>query len=160
MSRAGLATDAFFVAFRIPNLLRRLFAEGAFSQAFVPVLGEYKQRQSPEETRALLDSVATLLFLALVLAAALGVLGAPLIIYVSAPGFADDPDKFALTVQLLRITFPYILFISLVALAAGILNTWSRFAVPALTPALLNVSFIVAALFFAGRFDPPVLALA
>jgi len=157
---AGLATDAFFVAFRIPNLLRRLFAEGAFSQAFVPVLAEYKARQSPEDTRTLLDCVATVLFLALVVAAALGVVGAPLLVTVSAPGFADEPAKFALTVTLLRITFPYILFISLVALAAGILNTWSRFAVPALTPALLNVSFIVAAVFFAGRFDPPVLVLA
>jgi len=157
---AGLATDAFFVAFRIPNLLRRLFAEGAFSQAFVPVLGEYKARQSAEDTRTLLDSVATMLFLALVVAAALGVAGAPLIVHISAPGFADEPEKFALTVELLRITFPYILFISLVALAAGVLNSWSRFAVPALTPALLNVSFIVAALFFAEHFDPPVLALA
>jgi len=157
---AGLATDAFFVAFRIPNLLRRLFAEGAFSQAFVPVLSEYKQRSSPEETRTMLDCVATVLFLALVVAAALGVLGAPLLVMISAPGFTDEPAKFALTVSLLRITFPYILFISLVALAAGILNTWSRFAVPAFTPALLNVSFIVAALFFAQRFDPPVLALA
>ena len=157
---AGLATDAFFVAFRIPNLLRRLFAEGAFSQAFVPVLGEYRSRQTEDETRALLDSVATMLFLALVAAAALGVLAAPLVVYVSAPGFAADPHKFALTVTLLRITFPYILFISLVALAAGILNTWSRFAVPAVTPVLLNVSFIVAAAFFAEHFDPPVLALA
>ncbi|MDX1376369.1 MAG: murein biosynthesis integral membrane protein MurJ [Burkholderiales bacterium] len=157
---AGLATDAFFVAFRIPNLLRRLFAEGAFSQAFVPVLGEYKARASAEETRALLDCVTTVLFLALVIAAALGVVAAPLIVTVSAPGFADEPEKFALTVRLLRITFPYILFISLVALAAGVLNTWSRFAVPALTPALLNIAFIVAALFFADRFDPPVLALA
>jgi len=157
---AGLATDAFFVAFRIPNLLRRLFAEGAFSQAFVPVLAEYKARQSLEDTRTLLDSVASVLFLALVVAAVLGVLGAPLIVTVSAPGFADEPDKFALTVALLRITFPYIVFISLVALAAGILNTWSRFAVPAFTPVLLNVSFIVAATFFAERFDPPVVALA
>ena len=157
---AGLATDAFFVAFRIPNLLRRMFAEGAFSQAFVPVLSEYKARQSPEETRSLLDSVATLLALALVAAGLLGVVGAPFIVTISAPGFADEPEKFALTVQLLRITFPYILFISLVALAAGILNTWSRFAVPAFTPVLLNVSFIVAAAFFAEHFDPPVLALA
>jgi len=157
---AGLATDAFFVAFRIPNLLRRLFAEGAFSQAFVPVLGEYRARQSAEDTRTLLDCVASLLFVALVLAAALGVAAAPLIVHISAPGFADEPEKFALTVALLRITFPYILFISLVALAAGILNSWSRFAVPALTPALLNVSFIVAAAFFAEHFDPPVLALA
>jgi putative peptidoglycan lipid II flippase len=158
--RTGLATDAFFVAFRIPNLLRRLFAEGAFSQAFVPILGEYRSRQTPDEMRAMLDSVATLLLLALVAAAALGVLAAPLIVYVSAPGFAADAGKFALTVSLLRVTFPYIVFISLVALAAGILNTWGRFAVPAFTPVLLNVSFIVGAAFFAGHFDPPVRVLA
>jgi putative peptidoglycan lipid II flippase len=160
MFGAGLATDAFFVAFRIPNLLRRLFAEGAFSQAFVPILAEYRNRQSPEDTRTLVDCVSTLLGVALVIAAALGIAAAPLIVYVSAPGFAADPDKFELTVSLLRITFPYIVFISLVALAAGVLNAWSRFAVPAFTPVLLNVSFIVAAAFFAERFDPPVLALA
>ncbi len=157
---AGLATDAFFVAFRIPNLLRRLFAEGAFSQAFVPVLAEYKNRHSLEETRSLIDGVATVLFVALVVAAALGIAIAPLIVYVSAPGFAADPGKYELTVSLLRITFPYILFISLVAFAAGVLNTWNRFSVPAFTPSLLNVSFIVAALFFADRFDAPVTALA
>jgi putative peptidoglycan lipid II flippase len=158
--KTGFATDAFFVAFRIPNLMRRLFAEGAFSQAFVPILGEYRNRQSPEETRALVDCVASVLLVALVVAAALGVAGAPLIVYITAPGFAADPAKFALTTTLLHITFPYILFISLVALAAGILNTWSRFAVPAVTPALLNVSFIVGAAFFANRFHPPVLVLA
>jgi len=157
---AGLLTDAFFVAFKIPNLLRRLFAEGAFSQAFVPLLGEHKQKKTFEETRSLIDAVATLLFLALVLAAALGMAAAPLIVYLTAPGFAAEPGKFELTVQLLRITFPYIVFISLVALSAGILNTWNRFSVPALTPALLNVSFIVGAAFFADRFDPPVLVLA
>ncbi|HWM41438.1 MAG TPA: lipid II flippase MurJ, partial [Burkholderiales bacterium] len=157
---AGLLTDAFFVAFKIPNLLRRLFAEGAFSQAFVPILGEYKNKTSPEETKSLTDAIATLLFLALVVAAALGVALAPFIVYLTAPGFADEPEKFAVTVQLLRITFPYIVFISLVALSAGILNTWNRFAVPAITPALLNVAFIVGAAFFAGHFDPPVLVLA
>jgi putative peptidoglycan lipid II flippase len=157
---AGLATDAFFVAFRIPNLLRRLFGEGAFSQAFVPILAEYRNRNSHEDTRALADCVATVLLVALVVTAALGVALAPLIVYLSAPGFAADPGKFSLTVALLRITFPYILFISLVALAAGILNTWNRFAVPAATPALLNVSFIVAAAFFAEHFEPPVLVLA
>ena len=157
---AGLATDAFFVAFRIPNLLRRLFAEGAFSQAFVPILAEVRNREGPEETRALVDSVATALFLALVLTAALGMALAPLVVYVSAPGFAAEPGKFELTVAMLRITFPYIAFISMVALAAGVLNTWSRFAVPAFTPVLLNVSFIVGAAFFAERFDPPVLVLA
>ena len=156
---AGLLTDAFFVAFKIPNLLRRMFAEGAFSQAFVPILAEHKNR-NPGEVRSLIDGVATLLCLALVVAAALGVAAAPLIVYVTAPGFAADPGKFGLTVALLRITFPYIFFISLVALAAGILNTWNRFSVPAITPALLNVSFIIAALFFAEHFDPPVMALA
>jgi putative peptidoglycan lipid II flippase len=157
---AGLATDAFFVAFRIPNLLRRLFAEGAFSQAFVPILAEVRNRESPEATRSLVDSVSTALFLALVLTAALGMILAPLVVYVSAPGFAAQPGKFELTVTMLRITFPYVVFISLVALAAGVLNTWSRFAVPAFTPVLLNVSFIVGAAFFAGFFEPPVLVLA
>ncbi|HVL36661.1 MAG TPA: murein biosynthesis integral membrane protein MurJ [Burkholderiales bacterium] len=156
---ASLATDAFFVAFKLPNLLRRMFAEGAFSQAFVPILAGTRQGSSPEETRTLIDAVATLLFLALVAAAALGMAAAPIIVYVTAPGFAADPEKFGLTVTLLRITFPYILFISLVALAAGILNTWNRFSVPALTPALLNVAFIVGAVFFAEHFDPPVLVL-
>jgi len=157
---AGLATDAFFVAFRIPNLLRRLFAEGAFSQAFVPVLAEYKNRQSHEETKTLVDGVATALFLALVLAALIGVILSPLIVYLSAPGFTADPAKFDLTVRMLRITFPYIAFISLVAFSAGVLNTWNHFSVPAITPALLNVAFIAAALGFADYFDPPVVALA
>src|SRR6266446_6157057 len=157
---AGLFTDAFFVAFRIPNLLRRLFAEGAFSQAFVPVLAEHKNRTSPEETRVLIDGVATILFVALALAAVLGVAISPWIVYLSAPGFASDPAKFELTVLMLRICFPYIACMSLVALAAGILNTWNRFAVPAITPALLNVAFIVAAVFFAKYFDPPIVALA
>src|SRR5882672_2786233 len=157
---ASLATDAFFVAFRIPNLLRRLFAEGAFSQAFVPVLAEHKNKGSPEEVRSLIDGVATLLLVALVVVAALGMAAAPIIVYISAPGFVADPAKFDLTVTLLRITFPYIAFISLVALSAGILNTWNRFSVPAITPALLNVSFIVGAAFFAGRFERPVMVLA
>ena len=157
---AGLATDAFFVAFRIPNLLRRLFAEGAFSQAFVPVLSEYRTRRGDSETKLLVDRTATLLTLVLLAATALGVAAATLIVYVSAPGFAASPAKFDVTVAMLRITFPYILFISLVSLAGGILNTWSRFAIPALTPALLNLSFIFAALFFAPYFDPPVMVLA
>jgi putative peptidoglycan lipid II flippase len=156
---ASLATDAFFVAFKIPNLLRRMFAEGAFSQAFVPILAEHKNRD-PQGVRTLIDSVATLLGIVLVVAALLGMAAAPLIVYVTAPGFAADPGKFGLTVDLLRITFPYIVFISLVALAAGILNTWSRFAVPAIAPALLNVAFIAGAAFFAERFDPPVMVLA
>src|SRR5687768_12259800 len=105
---AGLATDAFFVAFKIPNLLRRLFAEGAFSQAFVPILAEYRNRSTPDDARSLIDAVSTLLLVALVLAAAIGMVAAPLIIYVTAPGWHDDPDKFALAVSMLRIIFPYI----------------------------------------------------
>ncbi|MCZ7563616.1 MAG: murein biosynthesis integral membrane protein MurJ [Burkholderiales bacterium] len=157
---AGLATDAFFVAFRIPNLLRRLFAEGAFSQAFVPVLAAHKAREGEQATRLLVDRVASLLFLALVAATALGVLAAPAIVYVSAPGFAASPAKFELTVTMLRVTFPYILFIALVSLAGGVLNTWSRFAVPALTPTLLNLSFIAAALVAAPYFEPQAMVLA
>jgi len=157
---AGLATDAFFVAFRIPNLLRRLFAEGAFSQAFVPVLSEYRTRRGDSETKLLVDRTATLLTLALLAATALGVAAATIVVYVSAPGFAATPAKFDLTVAMLRVTFPYILFISLVSLAGGVLNTWSRFAVPALTPTLLNLSFIFGALFLAPYFDPPVMVLA
>ncbi|HXZ54156.1 MAG TPA: murein biosynthesis integral membrane protein MurJ [Burkholderiales bacterium] len=158
--KTGLVTDAFFVAFRIPNLLRRLFAEGAFSQAFVPVLSEYRTRRGDAETKLLVDRTATLLALALLAATVLGVVGAPVVIYVSAPGFAAAPEKFDLTVAMLRITFPYILFISLVSLAAGVLNTWSRFAIPALTPTLLNLSFIVGALYAAPYFDPPAMVLA
>jgi len=157
---AGLATDAFFVAFKIPNLLRRLFAEGAFSQAFVPILAEYKNRRGEEATRTLVDHVTGVLGIALLLVTVAGVLAAPWIIAISAPGFAATPEKFQLTVDLLRITFPYIVFIALTALAGGILNTWSRFAVPAFTPVLLNLSFIGFALFAAPWFDPPVKALA
>ena len=157
---AGLATDAFFVAFKIPNLLRRLFAEGAFSQAFVPILAEYKNRRGERETRLLVDHVAAFLALALFAVAVIGVVAAPLVIYVSAPGFAATPEKFELTVSLLRVTFPYIVFISLVALAGGVLNTYSRFSVPAFTPVLLNLSFIGFALLAAPHFDPPVKALA
>jgi len=157
---AGVATDAFFVAFRLPNLLRRLFAEGAFSQAFVPILAEYRNKREPEETRRLTDHVATLLFLVLLAVTLIGIAVTPVLIYISAPGFAADAAKFDLTVALTRIAFPYILFISLVSLSGGILNTWSRFAVPAFTPVLLNLSFIGMALFAAPYFDPPVLALA
>ena len=157
---AGMATDAFFVAFRLPNLLRRMFAEGAFSQAFVPILAEYRNKRGPDDTRRLADHVATLLFLVLLAVTLLGIALTPILIYVSAPGFAADAAKFELTVELTRIAFPYILFISLVSLAGGILNTWSRFAVPAFTPVLLNLSFIGMALFAAPHFDPPVLALA
>ncbi len=156
---AGMATDAFFVAFRLPNLLRRMFAEGAFSQAFVPILAEYKNKRGETETHRLVNHVASALGLAVLLVSILGAIASPLIIYATAPGFSADASKFELTVQLTRITFPYIFFMSLVALAGGVLNTWSRFAIPAFTPVLLNLSFIAMALVAAPYFDPPVLAL-
>ena len=123
MFGAGLATDAFFVAFKIPNLLRRVSAEGAFSQAFVPILAEYKSKRTAAETHALISHVASLMGVFLVLVTIAGMLAAPLIVGITAPGFAKDAPKFALTVELLRITFPYIVFISLVSLAGGVLNT-------------------------------------
>ena len=157
---AGMMTDAFFVAFRLPNLLRRMFAEGAFSQAFVPLLAEYRNRQGEAATKQLVDRTATLLTVVVALVALLGIIGAPLLIYLTAPGFSADTAKFDLTVAMTRITFPYILFMALVALAAGILNTWSRFALPAFTPVMLNLAMIGMALLAAPWFDPPVLALA
>ncbi|MBL7635862.1 murein biosynthesis integral membrane protein MurJ [Atlantibacter hermannii] len=157
---AGMATDAFFVAFKLPNLLRRIFAEGAFSQAFVPILAEYKSKQGEEATRLFISYVSGLLTLALAIVTLLGIIGAHWVILVTAPGFVDTADKFALTEQLLRITFPYILLISLASLAGAILNTWNRFSVPAFAPTLLNISMIGFALFAAPYFHPPVLALA
>ena len=156
---AGMATDAFFVAFKLPNLLRRIFAEGAFSQAFVPILAEYKNQQGEEATRTFIAYVSGLLTLVLALVTALGILAAPWVIWVTAPGFADTPDKFALTSALLRITFPYILLISLASLVGAILNTWNRFSVPAFVPTLLNVAMIGFALFLTPYFDPPVMVL-
>ena len=157
---AGVAMDAFVVAFRIPNLLRRLFAEGAFSQAFVPVLGEYRSRNGDEQTRAFAAHVLGLLAAALFVATFIGIVAAPAIVYLTAGGFAKDADKFALTVTMTRICFPYIFFISLVSFAAGLLNTYGAFKGPAFTPVLLNVSFIAFALFAAPHFERPIVALA
>lgn len=157
---AGVATDAFFVAFKLPNLLRRIFAEGAFSQAFVPILAEYKQTKSPEATRLFAQHIAGLLTFILILVTAAGILAAPWVIYISAPGFSKEMDKFELAVTLLRITFPYIFWISLSSLVGSILNTYHQFTVPAFTPTFLNISFIVFAVWLAPYFHPPVLALA
>ncbi|MCJ1884803.1 murein biosynthesis integral membrane protein MurJ [Pseudomonas sp. LA21] len=159
MFGAGMATDAFFVAFKLPNLLRRIFAEGAFSQAFVPILAEYKTQQGEEATRTFIAYVSGLLTLILALVTALGMLAAPWVIWVTAPGFVDSPEKFELTSALLRVTFPYILLISLASLAGAILNTWNRFSVPAFVPTLLNVSMILFALFLTPYFNPPIMAL-
>jgi len=161
---ASAGTDAFFVAFRIPNFLRRLFAEGAFNQAFVPVLSEYRSKQRDEgsiaATKALIDRVAGTLGGTLALITLVGVLAAPLLIWLFAPGFGDDPQKRALAVEMLRLTFPYLFFISLTAFAGAILNTWNRFAVPAFTPVLLNLSLIGSALYLAPQFTEGRMAVA
>lgn len=157
---AGMVTDAFFVAFKIPNLLRRISAEGAFSQAFVPILAEYKTQRSHNDTQALINHVATLLGLFLIVLTIVSMLAAPWVVQISAPGFAADVTKFDLTVDLLRITFPYIFFISLVSLAGGVLNTYGNFSIPAFTPVWLNLSFIAAMLVIAPYFDNSIRVLA
>ena len=157
---ASVYTDAFFIAFRIPNLLRRLFAEGAFSQAFVPILAEYKNQQGEEKTRDLTNHVATVLAWVLLATTIVGIIAAPAIVLLFASGYAGDTQAYSLAVVMTRIMFPYILFMSLVALAGGILNTWREFRVPAFTPVLLNLSFIAASLFLAPHLAEPVYALA
>ncbi|WP_132257697.1 murein biosynthesis integral membrane protein MurJ [Paucimonas lemoignei] len=157
---ASAYTDAFFVAFRIPNLLRRLFAEGAFSQAFVPILAEYKNQRGETATKELADHVATILVWALVLTSLAGILAAPTVVYFIATGLKEEGDVFQTTVTMTRIMFPYIGFMSFVALAGGILNTWREFRVPAFTPVLLNLAFIAASLFLAPHLKQPVYALA
>ena len=142
---ASAMTDAFNVAFRIPNLFRRLFAEGAFSQAFVPVLAASKIQNGDEHTKLLIDRVATLLTWALLLTCAVGVAAAPVLVWAMASGLKQDPRGFEAAVFMTRWMFPYIGFMSLVALSSGILNTWRRFAVPAATPVLLNIAMIAAA---------------
>lgn len=157
---ASAGADAFFVAFRLPNFLRRLFAEGAFAQAFVPVLTEYRAQREVGEVRDLVSHVAGALIGVLAVVTVVGVVAAPVLIAVFAPGFLSDPAKYALAVEMVRITFPYVFLISLVAFAGGILNTYGRFAVPALTPVLLNLCLIGAALWLAPVLDIPVVALA
>ncbi len=154
------ATDAFYVAFRIPNLLRRLFAEGAFSQAFVPMLSQVKEQEGAERTDEFIGNVFSLLAAAVLATSMLGVLFAPAVIWVIATGFSEHPETFDLAVLLTRFMFPYIVFMSLVAFAAAVLNTWKHFAVPAFTPVLLNLSFIAFILLLADRLEQPVWALA
>ena len=150
---ASALTDAFNVAFRIPNLLRRLFAEGAFSQAFVPVLAAAREKEGEDATRQMIHQIATVLVWALTLTCVLGVLAAPVLVYAMASGLKQSPEGFEAAVVMTRWMFPYIGFMSFVALAAGILNTWKRFAVPAATPVLLNVAMISAAAWGAPWFE-------
>jgi len=157
----AVALEVFVLANQIPNLLRRLFAEGAFSQAFVPVVAEYQAKRSEKDVRELVNAVAGTLGGVLAVVSILGVIVAPAIVFVCAPGFrAKGEGQFALAVEMLRWTFPYLLFVSLTALAAGVLNTYRKFALPAFAPVVLNVVMIVFAAFLAPYFDRPVLALA
>ena len=157
---ADAGTDAFFVAFKIPNFMRRLFAEGAFSMAFVPVLNAYKTKHSFPELKNFIDDVSGTLGAVLLFVTILGVLGAPVLILIFAPGFVGETDKQQMATEMLRLTFPYLMFISLTAFAGGILNTYDRFGVPAFTPVLLNVSLIACALLLAPEMEQPVFALA
>ncbi len=149
---SGTSADAFFVAFRIPNFFRRIFGEDAFAVAFLPVLSDYRANRSARETQAFVDRMAGRLGAVLLAVSLLGVLAAPALVTLVAPGFRlQDPERFRVTVECVRIVFPYVFFISLVAMAGGILNTWRRFAVPAATPVLLNLCLISAA-FVLPRF--------
>lgn len=157
---AGNGADAFFVAFKIPNFMRRLFAEGAFNQAFIPVLSEYATQRTKAEVRELLNAVSGSLAVVLALITAIAMLAAPWLVWVFAPGFGRDPEKLAMTADMLRLTFPYLLLISLTAFSGSVLNTWNRFAVPAFTPVLLNVSLIGAAVLATPLMAEPAMALA
>ncbi|MEM1404562.1 MAG: murein biosynthesis integral membrane protein MurJ [Pseudomonadota bacterium] len=152
--------DAFFIAFKIPNFLRRLFAEGAFSQAFVPVLAECREEGGAAAVRILIDRVAGALGGILLLLTVVTIAASPVVAAVFAPGFVGQPEKFSVTADLIRITFPYLMLISLTGMCGAILNSYGRFAVPAFTPVLLNVSLISAALVAAPHFEEPVFALA
>lgn len=156
---ANASTDAFWVAFRIPNFMRRLFAEGSFSVAFVPVLTEYKEKKSHEELRELVSRTAGTLGAILLVVTALGVFGAAWVTRGFAPGSIDEPEKFALTTDLLRLTFPFLLFVSMTALAGGVLNSFNKFALPALTPVVLNVCMIAGALWLSPMLDVPIMSL-
>lgn len=153
-------TDAFFVAFKIPNFLRRLFAEGAFAHAFVPVLSDYKAYGTAAALKAFIDKTAGTLALILMSVTLIGIAAAPILVLLLAPGFAGQGAQYDLSVQLLRITFPYLLFISLTAFAGAILNAHGKFAIPALTPAFLNLSMIAAAIWLSPLMSQPIAALA
>lgn len=161
MFGASPAMDAFLVAFRIPNFLRRLFAEGAFSQAFVPVLAGVREQEGDAAARRLVGEAAGTLGGVLLVVSALGMIAAPAFVSVFGAGFIGKPGgEFAMATEMLRVTFPYIFFIALTSLAGGVLNTYGRFAVPAITPVFLNLSFLVFALFLSPMFDEPVYSLA
>jgi putative peptidoglycan lipid II flippase len=157
---AGMASDAFFVAFRIPNLLRRLFAEGSLTIAFVPVFTEYLTKDGESIAFLFARSAIRLISILLAAAAVVGILLTPLIVRIMAPGFMASPEKLELTITLTRFMFPYIFFIGLVALCMGILNALGHFAAPALAPVMLNLAMIVSVLFLSPHLQNPVYGLA
>ncbi len=157
---ATIVMDAFIVANRIPNMLRRFFAEGAFSQGFVPVMARYRADNSHADAREFVDAVAGTLGLVLFMVTLIGVIAAPLLVLLVAPGFVGDDGRFELATVMLRFTFPYLLFISLTAFAGGVLNTYGRFAAPAFTPVILNVALIAFALWLSPQLAQPGMALA
>lgn len=157
---ASAGADAFFVAFKIPNFFRRLFAEGAFSQAFVPVLAEAKEKRGKQAVKHLVDAISFRLGGILLVLTAFGVFGSSLWMMVFAPGFIDDPAKFKLASDMLSVTFPYLMLISFVAFSSAIMNTYNQFAVPAFTPVFLNLSLISFAIWVSPLLDVPVMALA
>ncbi|HLE16647.1 MAG TPA: lipid II flippase MurJ, partial [Syntrophales bacterium] len=157
---AGMAADAFFVAFRIPNLFRRLLGEGSLTSSFIPIFTEYLSKKSKAEAGGLANAFFSLALVVLSVVTLAGIVFAPAIVTVMAHGFSSIPEKFRLTVTLTRMMFPYLLFVGLVALCMGILNSLRHFAAPALSPVLLNVSIILSALFLTPYLREPVMALA
>ena len=156
---ASASTDAFFVAFKIPNFFRRLFAEGAFIQAFVPVLNEFKIK-NPLQLKNFLSYIQGNLLVILAIITTMGIIFSDVIVSIFAPGFSQTENRHVIASEMLQITFPYLLFISLTALSAGIFNTFNRFLLPAITPVILNISLITAALYFTQYFTTPIIALA
>jgi len=159
---ANSLTDAFLVAFRIPNFLRRLFGEGAFSQAFVPILADAKSNNNEQEIQDVINHIGTKFLKILIIITLVAVIAAPILIFMFAWGFYFNEDKtqFYLASDMLRITFPYLLLISLTAFSGSILNTYNKFAVPAFTPVLLNISMIFCAVFLSEYLEQPIMALA
>ena len=157
---AGALTDVFLVAWKIPNFLRKLFAEGAFAQGFIPVFAEYKETRSRDELKALAAHVSGALVIVLLLVTTLGVMLAPFLVMIFAPGFSSSGEQFELATRMLRITFPYLLFVSILAYSGSILNTFGQFAIPSITPVLLNVCMILAAIYLAPLMPEPIIALA
>ena len=157
---ASLVMDAFLVANRIPNMLRRFFGEGAFSAGFVPVMARYREKHNHEEAREFVDAVAGTFGIILFLVTLAGVIAAPLLVAIVAPGFIGDDGRFELSTLMLRFTFPYLFFVSLTAFAGGVLNTYGRFGVPAFTPVILNIVLISGAIWLSPRLEEPGMALA